>query len=488
MPRLFLNDPKPPKGANFYIPITLIVLFILVQLGLLYYFLRPLMKPVEQPKEAEALPSAELFEQGQSLSVRSPETVAELEAFFGPLPSCLKQPAVLKVPYPVKGIYIGTADKLDEALALAAKTEINAFVIDLKLPEGLTYKSKVALAKDIGASKGDLPLADICRRCHEAGIYVIGRIVCFKDTTLTEKRPDLCICDKSGKLLTFPLEGDIGFANPYDTRVWSYLIELGKEARSLGADEIQWDEVCFPSGYSSSGEVPYFGKEGSSAKVPEKEQAINRFLETSRIELQHNLGIPVTADLSSLVMSSEEDGRRIGQNWLNIGLTGIDRLCPMIYPSSYANASHAARGNGTGSYIGKGFFEAPDLHPYDVVRNALEEGSKAARQKGFCALRPWLQAFTADYLAPGYFQTYSGAQIRRQIQAVLDAGYHEWLLWNPAGEYPPEAFLSKEEGDAEASKLSGSEPTAEMPAETHEGSETSASTGPEFPIAKPRTP
>ena len=48
-------------------------------------------------------------------------------------------------------------------------------------------------------------------------------------------------------------------------------------------------------------------------------------------------------------------------------------------------------------------------------------------------VRPWLQDFTASYLK--YYIPYRDAELRAQIQAVYDAGYEEWILWNAANKY-----------------------------------------------------
>jgi divalent metal cation (Fe/Co/Zn/Cd) transporter len=59
------------------------------------------------------------------------------------------------------------------------------------------------------------------------------------------------------------------------------------------------------------------------------------------------------------------------------------------------------------------------------------------------SLRPYLQAFSASYLPKGYYQRYEAEQIRQQIQAVYDAGYEEWILWDHSSNYPRDAFLPK---------------------------------------------
>ena len=54
-------------------------------------------------------------------------------------------------------------------------------------------------------------------------------------------------------------------------------------------------------------------------------------------------------------------------------------------------------------------------------------------------VRPWLQSFTASWVE-GYI-SYDGEEIRAQIDAVYDAGYEEWILWNATNRYSAEGLL-----------------------------------------------
>lgn len=369
-----------------------------------------------------------------------PEELAKVENFFGPLPESDKKSTFEHKK--IRGIYVYDVNALDQYFAEIEGTEVNTVILDVKESWGLLYDSKLPLATELDAIIEHRDIKSIFERCHEKGLRVIARIVCFKDSTMAEKRPDLTIANESGTPIQFSLEGGNTFASPYNQDVWQYLIDIAAEVIELGADEIQFDYIRFPSGGSVDGSAAYFG---NPEEVPEKFSAINRFLQTAVIEIQDKLNVPIGADLFSIIMTSEVDGLAIGQNWQRIGLTGINNICPMIYPSHYANASTGSLGNGVGSYIGNGFYEAPDLHAYDVVKDAFVDGMPAIEQKGYAHIRPYLQAFTASYLSPGYYQEYLGPQIREQIQATYDAGFDEWILWNVQTSYPAGTFLPAEQ-------------------------------------------
>lgn len=485
MNRIFLNDPKKPKPFSFVLIVILLLVLLAGQVILISRLFHKRMDElkVEDIEETTVQLSISATEPPprQALSVKQESMQEILNEQFGELPRVQARNSEYKSLSPVKGIYLGRAKNLDEALALASWSEVNAFVIDVKESWGLTYDSQVPLAQEIGASTGELDLEAIVERCHAAGVRVIARIVCFKDELMPQKRPDLCIIDTDGQLLTFPLEGDQSFANPYDTRYWAYLVDIATEVVNMGVDEIQFDYVRFPTGAPDSDKPPIYKKVEET--IP-KEYAINRFLEYARIKIQEELGVPVTADLFSIVMTSEVDGKLIGQNWSTIGLTAIDAICPMIYPSHYANSSLGSQGNGVGSYIGHDFFDKPDMEPYEVVQNAMIDGEKASFQQGYAKLRPWLQAFTANWLVPGYYMEYGPWEIRQQIQALYDAGYSEWILWNAEYSYPEDCFLTKAEGQlqeeqqAQESIVRASERASEAEAEAAETEESRR-----FPIA-----
>ncbi len=359
------------------------------------------------------------------------ETQQLIDKFFGPLPEKTGD-GKFELPK-VRGIYVYNLNHLDYYFDLVKNTPVNTFVIDIKESWGVLYDSKVPLAQEMDAIINPVNLKAVIDRCHENNIRVIGRMVCFKDTVMAEKRPDLCIQDKNGNPLHFPLDGSNVFASPYNPTVWKYLADIATEAIGYGLDEIQLDYVRFPSGSPEENAEPYFGEPDVT---PERHQALNRFLQTMAISVQHNLKTPVGADLFSIVMTSEMDGEAIGQRWSTIGLNGISNICPMIYPSHYANGSTHYTGNGIGSYIGDEFFEKPDLDPYAVVKNAIIDGDRNIDRTEFSTLRPYIQAFTAEYLPDGYYMSYGTKEIQEQIDALADQGIDQWFLWNAGETYP----------------------------------------------------
>ena len=273
-------------------------------------------------------------------------------------------------------------------------------------------------ANEIGYVWDAYDLAEVVEKCHENGIYVIGRIVCFNDCTAAEKFPERAICDINGNPLHFKTEGKRPFLSPYNKDNWEYLISLAEEACGYGVDEIQFDYVRFPAGSTSEGVDPYYGPEGTT---PSKADAINRFLQEARIRIQDKLGVPLSADIFGIVLTSPMDAEIIGQDFATLGMTGIDSCCPMVYPSHYASRTFG--------------LDVPAAHPYTTILKAMqlsqEELAKDSLPKA--RVRAWLQCFSAPWVK-GHI-TYGSVQLKQQIQAVYDSGYEEWILWNASNRY-----------------------------------------------------
>ena len=337
----------------------------------------------------------------------------------------------------VKAVYLtgpsaGSSDRVDKIIDLAKKTELNSVVVDVKEDGSLNYESGLEVVKKFGKQTKYYDPEKLIKKFHDNGVYVIGRIVTFKDPTLAKNRADLAIKNSKGSL--WLENGKTPWTNPYNEEVWDYNIAIAKEAISKGFDEIQFDYVRFPTGKKS--DFNY----GTS--VPDKAAAINGFLAKANKVLHEEAKVPVSADVFAIIVESKPDGESIGQRITEVG-KDIYCISPMIYPSHYANdAKKGIMANGVGQKINGIVFTKPDLEPYKVMYNALASTkTKIAATENYKAkVRPYLQAFTAKYLPNGYYQTYGPQQVKEQIKAVYDAGYEEWILWDPSNKYQESYF------------------------------------------------
>ena len=397
----------------------------------------------------------------------------------------------------VKGIYVtgamaGTSG-MDDLIALVDRTELNTMVIDVKNDDGrVVYEMDTPMVSEIGSSKklvSDMP--GLIQKCKEHDIYLIARIVAFKDPFLAENRTDLALHDESGNL--FRDSSGLAWVNPYKEEVWEYLLEIAEEAVAIGFDEIQFDYIRFATD-SGMKNVDF----GPEAEEKSREAVITEFVEYASERL-HSQGIPVSADVYGIVIDSELDASLVGQNYYEMSKY-LDYISPMVYPSHYGpgnlglavpdaqpyetiyRSMSASRRVLAGLEGPEEEVEAvsgndiplktEDVSGNDVSQDAAAESVGVVSQETAAVsgngavsagartelpdpkemepaeeiraqVRPWLQDFTATWV-DGHI-TYGPEEIRAQIQAVYDAGYEEWILWNAANRYTEGGLLPEEE-------------------------------------------
>jgi hypothetical protein len=323
-------------------------------------------------------------------------------------------------PEHVRGLYLnawasGSTRRIAALLDVAARTEINTFVIDIKDASGfVSHRTSVPLAREVGAT-GEIRIRDLqglLRRLHAAGVYPIARIVVVRDPVLTQARPDLAAQDTAGNM--FVDEKGIVWVNPYNRVVWDYNIALAREVAEMGFPEIQWDYVRFPDITATDRRrVVYPGANGQR-----QVDAIRDFLTYSSESLS-DLGLEITADVFGVTTSAARDVG-IGQVWESF-IGAVDVALPMVYPSHYWKGSFG--------------YDTPNAFPYEIVRHALEDAlEKSATVEGAGTTRPWLQDFSLGQ------PRYGVPEVRAQIQATYDAGIGEWILWNPGSRYTEDAL------------------------------------------------
>ena len=333
-------------------------------------------------------------------------------------------------PVKVKALYltgwtVGGANNREHYIELANTTEINSYVVDIKDDDGFVgYESQIPEVRDSGTWEKKYNADTVLEDFHDNDIYVIGRVVVFKDPLYSVIRPDLAIKTPSGGL--WKDKDNVSWLNPYNEEGWEYNVKIAKEAVAKGFDEIQFDYLRFPSDGKKS--QNYSGADLEK----EKYEAICDFLAYAKEQIPE---VPISADVYGIILESPEDREGIGQYLEYIG-KDIDYISPMVYPSHYA----------LGQVVNKIAFPKPDLDPYGVVYNSLVRGKERIAQVSDykAGVRAYLQDFNAPWVGKGNYQEYGAEQVRQQIQAVYDAGYEEWIIWDARNKYHEDAFEKEE--------------------------------------------
>jgi hypothetical protein len=332
-----------------------------------------------------------------------------------------------RTPVKVKGIYVtgpmAGSKGMQDLIDLVDTTELNTMVIDIKNDKGqITYDMDLDAVQEIEADIHYVKdMKELVKKLKSKNIYLIARIVAFKDPILAEKKPELSIRNKDGSI--FRDKSGLCWVNPYKKEVWDYLISIGKEAAALGFDEIQFDYIRFST--DSGMKNVDFGKD---AKDKSKIKVITEFTKYACENLKP-LGVYVSADVYGAIISSKIDSAIVGQSYIKMSKY-LDYICPMIYPSHYADGAYG--------------IEHPDLEPYNLILKAMqnsEELLKTNSDSNKVIVRPWLQDFTASWLTN--YTKYDKKEVRAQIQAIYDAGYEEWILWNGSNIYTKDGLVKK---------------------------------------------
>lgn len=377
----------------------------------------------------------------------------------------------------VKGIFVTGAmagtDNMENLINLVEQTELNAMVIDVKNDEGrVTFDMDVPSVQEMGICIRYIrDIQALVKECKEKNIYLIARIVAFKDPYMEQVKPEWCVHNADGSL--FKDKNGMTWLDPHKEQVWDYLLDIAQGALDIGFDEIQFDYMRFST--DPNMEYVDFGQQEE-----DRRKVITEFVKYASGKI-HEAGGAVSADVYGVVIDSEGDQRIVGQDYLELSRY-LDYISPMVYPSHYGPYNYN--------------IPIPDAEPYRLVLTALqasrkvlagvlvnmkEENSEPEGEMSKntvsgdtvpesgqeetdtdeeaeytteelasleplegvkAAVRPWLQDFTATWVK-GHIP-YGGDEIRAQIDAVYDAGYEEWILWNASNKYTDEGLIKEE--------------------------------------------
>jgi len=223
---------------------------------------------------------------------------------------------------------------VDDYIDLAKKTNINAFVLDIKNDYGRTLFESPIARKVLGDSYIRPRVKDIkvfIKKLKENNIYLIGRISTFKDEAYTISNKNDIILDKRYNR-AYQSSDKIPWLSPYNRNVWYYNVELAKEAADFGFNEILFDYIRFPDrvqDLDKSSKLIY-----NNTYSETKPEVIQRFLKYAHDELSKK-DVYTAASVFGQIGISKND-ENIGQHWESISNV-VDFINPMAYPSHYAS-------------------------------------------------------------------------------------------------------------------------------------------------------
>ncbi|MCX7031878.1 MAG: hypothetical protein NTU62_17405 [Spirochaetes bacterium] len=325
------------------------------------------------------------------------------------------------------GIYVSaykaSGRYLDEHLAFLKRHGLNSMVVDCKEDYGVVaYDTRLEWPRRIGAVRPYFKIDELVAKAHAAGIYLIGRILVFRDKGLYNAPGyPYAAWDRVSnepwrylKTETDPESGEVSssqgeyWVDPYCEDVWRYNIDIAREVQDRGFDEIQFDYIRFPSDGPLSRLTWRFQKAGMG-----KVEALESFLKAVRAEIS----IPISTDVYGYC------GWARISNWVaqNIEVFSryVDVIQPMFYPSHFPRDFL-----GSLSYVD------------DRARTIYQDGSNRAVGivEGRCLIRPFVQAFRIGG-ETSFSAATTSTYLVSQVQGALASAASGFTLWNASNDY-----------------------------------------------------
>ena len=333
----------------------------------------------------------------------------------------------------VKGLYMNEFVANSKSLAgtkirqdinsLLYETQLNAIVIDVKEAHGpyLPYSLK-----------------PLIKELKERDIWIIARIVVFRDSSLIDEKPDLYLKTKDGDF--WQDQSGEYWLDPASPEVEKYITEFSKKVIDFGFDELQFDYIRFPSDGDLENIVyPFYDKK------KEKWEVIREFMQNiSRQLRKYQTKIILSADLFGLVAVHHNE-LGIGQR-LEDAAEFFDYISPMLYPSHFYGGFKVKKDESRKlpalyfPYESEDISQVVSNHPYEVVFRSIFSARDYFSELDFkTEIRPWLQDFSLKKDSERGIH-YDVEKIQLQIEAAEAAGASGWLLWSPANIYTEDAL------------------------------------------------
>ncbi len=302
---------------------------------------------------------------------------------------------------------------LDSEIEKLKKMENPALVFDVK-GSFVYFSANSAIAKKYDLVKPLYDLPEILAKLKSSGIYTIARVISLKDDVFINQNPAVRLWNFN-KTKFVP-----EWVDPTNPEVWDYNREIITEIIAAGIDEINLDFVRYPDRFTGE----FLGITGE-----EKIQNVSNFVKMVRetIDEKNPQTILSVNTFAILGWDHEENAEALGQDVIALAKFA-DIIAPMLYPSTFS------RDNPNYFLEGKSFEYSTVYQTLKKYEELLGENSKK--------LRPWIQ---------GYYMTKKN--MTDQIEAVYDAGFCGFTIWNIFNNYEASYGALEEIGIPEGAEI-----------------------------------
>ncbi len=322
-----------------------------------------------------------------------------------------------------RGIYLSPyalsrkKNNIEGFISIMEKKDLNAIVLDMKDDYGyLHYKPENPEIKKIARISNPIDIKRLVSFAREKNIYLIARIVVFKDSVLYKyNNNEYAVKDRRDgtpwvgiKTNEFEETNNIReyWVDPFNTEVWKYNVAIANELVKMGFDEIQFDYIRFPTDGLNLKYALFPAQNGFT-----KEEAIFSFLRYAR----KNIDAPISID----IYGNNGWYRSGGVTGQDVELLSdyVDIICPMFYPSHFDQR-----------FLD---YEPFEKRPYRIYYYGSLRTYHMARKK--IIVRPYVQHFRLNVSYDREY--YNEEYIKNEILGVEDSVNMGYIFWNMEGKY-----------------------------------------------------
>lgn len=302
----------------------------------------------------------------------------------------------------VKGFHLSLKNFMEHADIYTKQSQLNTYIVELKDDRGFVR---------IGSDYSIDQIQAMVKKYHQAGYYLIGRQVVFKDSQYAQTHPEVAIVHASGKPATINGEK---WPSPYSRQVWQYNYEVARKIAKAGFDEIQFDYCRFPDGLADQQKLNLRNQYHES-----KVAAIQGFLLYMRNQFI-NQKVVIGADVFAWPLVAQDD-QDIGQYYPAL-IGTVDVLSPMAYLDLFAPGSLNV--------------EQPVNQPRQMMSLYGESMTNLQRRmKAKSLMRPWIQGY----------EPIDASSLADQLAGLEQQGIHQYMIWTSEGDPAYLDYLFKED-------------------------------------------
>ena len=364
----------------------------------------------------------------------------------------------IKTPDSLHSLYynwysVSNEDKMNTFYDLIESSEINSITIDIKSVSwyvNFDISDYEYWSIQPQSNNKIKDIKKIIEKLHKNNIYVIWRIVVFKDKLLTQTRPDLAVKWSNDKSIVWTDYDWNSYLDPSSREVWDYNTYIASAAYELWFDEINFDYIRFPTDWLiSKTYYPFSSETIYSNPSWWKIIIIDKFSDYIISKLKNIYpDIVLSADVFWFIINTD-----IFQIWQNLEsfLLNFDYVLPMIYPSHYS-----------AGYLWYGVPDnVPDIvfnHSLKLSNNRIEKLNNDIEQSILSwsiykikwwfvpatdlsnftkiektKIRPWIQGFNCSRCK--WATKYDRTKFRKQIDAIYNSWLKSRCVWNSSSNY-----------------------------------------------------